>query len=370
MSEGIPTMPDLTRVPIRLVQNRIYRGYPGGREMCRFRGEPATPDDMRPEAWVGSTTLTTDHGKHPGGRLGLAQVRLDNGDCPYLKDLIDADPAGLLGAGHVKRYGPSPAVLVKLLDAERQLGLQCHPDRAYAKEAFQSDYGKVECWYVLDVRQDSPEPPYLLLGFKEGASRERFEALYRQGDISSLEKLCHKIPAKPGDMYHVGAGVPHAIGPGCFVIEVQEPSDITVGARMRNTGDVEADRQYDERLLGSYHYEGRSSEENLATWLVPSRMLRAEPGGIEYRLIGTTQTPYFGATRLSVSERMSHRETGAFQIVIVTKGAGWLSCPEGKISLKQGDELFLPAGISQASWKRQGNEALEVVISHPPGVIA
>ena len=244
MSEGIPTMSDLTRVPIRLVQNRIYRGYPGGREMCRFRGEPATPDDMRPEAWVGSTTLTTDHGKHPGGRLGLAQVRLDNGDCPYLKDLIDADPAGLLGAGHVKRYGPSPAVLVKLLDAERQLGLQCHPDRAYAKEAFQSDYGKVECWYVLDVRQDSPEPPYLLLGFKEGASRERFEALYRQGDISSLEKLCHKIPAKPGDMYHVGAGVPHAIGPGCFVIEVQEPSDITVGARMRNTGDVEIGRAH------------------------------------------------------------------------------------------------------------------------------
>ena len=309
---------DLTRVPIRLVQNRIYRGYPGGREMCRFRGEPATPDDMRPEAWVGSTTLTTDHDRHPGGRLGLAQVRLDNGDCPYLKDLIGADPQGLLGAGHVARFGPNPAVLVKLLDAERQLGLQCHPDRAHAKAAFQSDFGKVECWYVLDVRQDSPEPPYLLLGFREGVTRERFEALYRQGDIPALEKLCHKIPARPGDMFHVGAGVPHAIGPGCFVIEVQEPSDITVGARQRHSGDVELDRQHDERLLGSYHYDGRTAEDNLSAWLIPSALLRAEPGGVEFRLIGTAQTPYFGASRLSVSERVSHRVSGAFQIAIVT----------------------------------------------------
>lgn len=362
--------PDLTKTPIPLVPNRIYRGYPGGREMCRFRGEPSETDDLRPEAWVGSTTLTMGHERHPGGRLGLAQARLENGDCPYLKDLLDENPEGFLGKAHVAQHGPTTGVLVKLLDAERQLGLQCHPDRDFAKKHFQSPYGKVECWYVLGVRDDAPETPYLLLGFKEGITREAFERLYHADDIAAMEQWCHRIPAKPGDMFHVGAGVPHAIGPGCFVIEVQEPSDITVGARRRPTGDPVADRDFDARTMGSYHYDGRAYEENLSAWQVPSAVLRMEAGGCEYRLIGNAQTTYFGATRLQVSGQLSHQETGAFSIIIVTKGTGHLTYPGGSLAVRQGDELFLPAGLTGATWSSEGEDDLEVVCCHPPGIVS
>jgi mannose-6-phosphate isomerase len=361
--------PDLTRMPVPLVPNRIYRGYPGGREMCRFRGEPEQADDLRPEAWVGSTTLTMGHERHPGGRLGLAQVRLENGDCPYLKDLIDADPAGLLGQAHVARFGPEPGVLVKLLDAERQLGLQCHPDRAFAKTHFNSPYGKVECWYVLGIREDAPEPPYLLLGFKEGVTRETFEQLYQADDITAMEQCCHRIPAVPGEMFHVGAGVPHAIGTGCFVIEVQEPSDITVGARRRVTGDATADKAFDARTMGSYHYDGRTYEQNLAAWRVPPVALRQLPGGREDRLIGNTQTTYFGATRLRVTGQLPHRETGAFSIAIVTAGQGRLVWPGGTLPVRRGDEFFLPAGLKDARWEADDAGVLEVVCCHPPEIV-
>jgi mannose-6-phosphate isomerase len=310
-----------------------------------------------------------DHDRHTGGRLGLAQVRLDNGDCPYLKDLVDSNPEGLLGKAHVDRFGPDLAVLVKLLDAQRQLGLQCHPDRAFAREAFQSAYGKVECWYVLRVREDSPEAPYLLLGFREGVTRGQFEALYLKDDIRALERLCHKIPAVPGDMYLVGAGVPHAIGPGCFVIEVQEPSDITVGAHPRRTGDPVTDQAFDARVLGSYHFEGRGEADNLKAWRVPQRVLRQEPGGREIRLIGTEQTPFFGASRMVVSDSLSHRETGTFAIAVVTGGTGWISWPDGLMELAQGDELFLPAGLVRAVWHSSTEASLEVVLCHPPEVL-
>ncbi len=377
-------MEQFTKQPIRLAPNRIFRGYPGGREILRFRGMPDGPDDLRPEAWVGSTTLTIDHARHPGNRLGHAHAVLDNGDCPYLKDLIEADPEGFLGKSHVSRFGPEPFILVKLLDAEKQLGLQCHPDRAFAKAHFNSDFGKVECWYVLGVRDDTAEPPYLLLGFKEGITREAFEALYHAGEISAMERWCHKIPAKVGDMYHVGAGVPHAIGPGCFVIEVQEPSDITVGAHPRQTGDLKADRAFDERALGSYHYDGRSYECNMSTWLVSPTVLRSESGGMEIRLLGKEQTSYFGVTRLHVTEALKHRETGTFSIAIVTRGSGCLINEGGALSVRQGQEVFLPAGMKGAQWVLEGKgdivcesegimtEArpyLEIVCCYPPEII-
>lgn len=74
------------------------------------------------------------------------------------------------------------------------------------------------------------------MGFKEGVTREEWEKYYYQGDLKALENLCHKISVQVGETYFVGGGCPHALGEGCFVIEVQEPSDITLGALpMRET---------------------------------------------------------------------------------------------------------------------------------------
>jgi mannose-6-phosphate isomerase len=118
-------------------------------------------------------------------------------------------------------------MLIKYLDAKEPYLLQAHPTRSFAKRMWNSDFGKEESWYVIGIREDVKEPPYILLGFKEGVTRADVEKYYAQDDLRSLEMLCHKIPVKPDEVYFVGGGVPHALGEGCFVIEVQEPSDIT-----------------------------------------------------------------------------------------------------------------------------------------------
>ena len=38
----------------------------------------------------------------------------------------------------------------------------------------------------------------------------------------------HKVPVKPGELWFVDGGIPHAIGAGCFMIELKEPSDLMV----------------------------------------------------------------------------------------------------------------------------------------------
>lgn len=71
------------------------------------------------------------------------------------------------------------------------------PTRENARKYWNSRFGKEECWYVLGTRKDVPEPPYILLGFKEDITREKFEAAYRKGDAALLESFCHKIPVQP-----------------------------------------------------------------------------------------------------------------------------------------------------------------------------
>jgi mannose-6-phosphate isomerase len=354
--------------PIRLVQNRIYRGYPGGREIESFRGRNGIMDDYAPEAWVGSTTFTYHHSMDPSSTLGLAEAYAEDGKRIFLKDIIESNPSVYLGEAHVSKFGNETGILVKLLDAQRQLGLQCHPDRPFAKNHFNSEYGKVECWYVIGLREDQEEKPYLLLGFKEGITREKFQELFLKGDIKAMENWCHKITPSIGEMYFVDAGVPHAIGPGCFVIEVQEPSDITVGATMKHFDNTIDKEKFIERTMGSYNYIGRNYEGNLEAYSVRSKVLVKAEGGTETLLLGSEQTPYFSITRLDVTKELKGRNTGTFSIVIVLSGKGTIEYEGGKLYIRKGDEIFMPAGIKDITWTAEEG-LLSTVVCYPPEVL-
>lgn len=353
-------------VPLELVHNKIPR-YPGGREIDRFRGLKDCQDDGKPEAWVGSTTRAA--GIHKDRDLGLSEVILPSEDVILLKDLIDKYPKQLLGEKHFKRYGQELCILVKLLDAKNQLGLQTHPTREYAKAHFDSDFGKTESWYIIGLREDQEERPYVLLGFKEGVTREIFEGLYDNEDIKSMEEWCHKIHVSPGDMFLVDAGVPHAVGPGCFLVEVQESSDITVGARKREFPTEAEELAYKNRLLGCYIYDGSSYGENLEKYKIPPVINRTDQGGTEKVLLGRTNTSYFGITESEVRGEFPMENTGTFSIAIVLEGEGEIVYSGGTMDIRKGSEVFLPAGIQDAILKSENNTTLKVVQAFPPETI-
>lgn len=112
--------------PWRLVPNKIVR-YPGGREIDRFRGIAPAMDDGQPEAWVGSDTATFQADKTGDPYDGCAQCLSPDGEAMYLFEALQSNPEGLLGPEHTKQFGSKLGVLVKLLDAKEQLGLQCTP---------------------------------------------------------------------------------------------------------------------------------------------------------------------------------------------------------------------------------------------------
>ena len=341
MDEALALDKRRNSMPWRLVQNKIVR-YPGGREIDKFRGVEPALDDGKPEAWIGSDTRTFMAARGGDPDDGCAECVLPDGTQMYLYKAIAADPQAALGLKHIEINGPRMGFLVKLLDAQRQLSLQTHPTRAYAKEFYNSDFGKEESWYVIGMREDTDEPPYVYMGFKEGVSREMFEAGYEAQDIATLESYCHKLTVSIGDAFFIKAGVPHAVGPGCFLIEVQEPSDITAGWRKRSRGSPEEQEAYKQRLLGCYVYDGASEEENLRRYRIPPRTIRSGSWGYEELIIGQGQTDYFSFTKLHAESEIDFIKTGFPQIAIVTEGNGVMTCGDTAMRIKRGDEFFIP----------------------------
>ena len=353
--------------PWELVQNHI-RGK-GGREIDKFRGvSPAIDYDAGSEAWIGSTTHV---GNPPADKpyYGCSEVILPDGTKKFLFEAIEEAPEEILGAKHIAQNGHGMGVLIKYLDAQVQYGLQCHPTRPWAKKMWNSDYGKEESWFVIGTRDDTKDPAYLLLGFKEGVTREVWEKYYYANDLKALENLCHKIIVKPGEAYFVGGGCPHALGEGCLVIEVQEPADITLGARpwsalneeYRKTVDEDL---YNERLLGSYVYDGCSEEENLRRWRIPRKVLREGDWGQECIVIGPEQTKFFSFTELTVKGETEFRKTGFPQVGIVTEGSGKLLWDGGEMEISKAKELFFPVDIP--NFRVSGD--VKIVLCNPEGV--
>ena len=255
-------------------------------------------DMPRPEDWLASTTTAFNGTLEIEGE-GLG--RLEDGR--LVKDVVGTLP-----------------ILVKLLDSDERLVIQAHPTVPCAKRLFNSPVGKTECWYFLPGM--APDA-CVYLGFKPGITREAWEEAVRAGiedrrqktdDRRDVEKsksrsacrmshvacpnpaadaqerappaagaincappamlsYLHRIPVAAGDFVFVDGGMPHAIGGGCFMIELQEPSDLMVVAeRVTPSGR----RIPDAKMLGGvgwekmfdvYEYGGMTFEETCAKYV-------------------------------------------------------------------------------------------------------
>jgi mannose-6-phosphate isomerase len=204
---------------VRLTPTRVHRFYRGGALLGELRGEQAE-DGFFPEEWIGSVTPANNPGQADpdDGLSRLADGRL-------LRDAVADDPSGWLGEEHLARFGTSTGVLVKLLDAAERLPVHAHPDRVFARRAFDSPFGKTEAWLVLRTRGDEAE---VWVGLREEVEPERFLAWIRAQDVEALLGSLNRVAVRAGDVVYVPAGVPHALGAGLLIAEVQEPTDFSL----------------------------------------------------------------------------------------------------------------------------------------------
>src|SRR5215217_8238175 len=198
--------------PLTLPPNVLRHFYAGGERIAALRGTP--PADHSPEEWIGAANTTFD------GSRGLSRLP----DGRLVRDALEADPEGFLGPSHVARYGSDPALLVKLLDAGQRLPVHFHPDREFAARTLGLGHGKTEAWLIVEAEPDAA----VWVGFDRELGLDEVRAWMEAQDSAAMLAAMRELPVAAGDAVFVPAGAPHAIGAGILMVEVQEPTDLSV----------------------------------------------------------------------------------------------------------------------------------------------
>jgi mannose-6-phosphate isomerase len=128
-------------------------------------------------------------------------------------EFISMNPEAVLGKG-IKSF----PLLVKIIDAHDTLSVQVHPNDSYAEA--RGETGKSECWYILKPPTDG----YLIIGLKQGVTREALAAAYENGTV---EDCLNRLKVQRGDIVNIPAGLIHALTAGAVVAEIQQNSDVT-----------------------------------------------------------------------------------------------------------------------------------------------
>jgi len=182
--------------------------------------------DLRVRVW-GGTRLGAPTAAGPIGEAWVAGPTSRLPGPPGAAGPTLDELASRLGRELVGRASPWPdrfPLLVKLVDTAEWLSVQVHPDDATARRlAGPGAVGKTEAWFVLDAAPGAE----LLVGIRAGVPAEQVRAAIGGGGLTAL---LERVAPSPGDTILVPAGTLHAVGPGVFLYELQQPSDLTYRA--------------------------------------------------------------------------------------------------------------------------------------------
>ena len=312
--------------PIVLPANQPRQFYRGGAAIAALRGVPPE-SEFGPEDWVASTT--TRFGQATDGLSTLPDGRL-------LRDAVAAEPELWLGAAHVAAFGTSTAILVKLLDAGQRLPVHCHPSNTFARRHFGSHFGKTEAWVVIGT---SGADPRVHIGFRDDVEPDTLAGWVRDQDHDRMLGALNSTTVAAGDTVLIPAGLPHAIAGGVFIVELQQPTDLSVtlewdgflaDAAAGHLG-VGFDVALDCVDRGGWG-DGR--------W---ESLVRHTDGADEQvvDLFGDGADGFFRAQRLQVTDRVE--EDASFAVLVVLDGAGRLVTEHGgTLDLRRGETLVVP----------------------------
>lgn len=322
--------------PVFFRRNRVFRVYRGGKLFHDFLGDPEV-DGNEPEEWICSGVRAIN----PGHDDPLEGISLRDEDGKPFSEILKENPKEYLGTR--KDIG----VLVKYLDSAIRLPMQVHPTREYSRTHFNSLYGKAEAWLILATRPDA----CIYFGFDRYISKEEFAAAVEKSEVDqeAMTAFVNRVPVCAGDVFFVDAGVIHAIGAGCMILEVQEPTDFTIQPEYW-CGDYRLSPQ--EMYLGlepstaldCFNYNLHGQEVVECGRKRPIQIYRDEHLLVE-TLIGERDTPCFSMKRYTVNNGSVLLDAPA-SVWVCVEGDGVLVAENWERTIHSGDYFFLPAAAA------------------------
>lgn len=350
---------------VRFPPNRVWRTYTGGKILDEVEQKSLPEDTHFPEDWIGSTTRAINPEREhiiegiSHAVVGDSTIRFDQ--------LIALNPGYFLGEHHTKAFESNPMLLVKFLDSSVRLHFQAHPTAEFAREHLDSNHGKAEGYYILDVREGIE--PYVYAGFQHPPSRNAFKEMIETQNISAMEACFEKVPVKPGDCLYIPGGSPHAIGEGILMVEIMEPSDWAVRFEFSKAGyTMPEESRFMKRdlefCMDVFDFTQISVAEAIDKFhQVPKIEHYYSDSSFQETLIDASITDKFRVKKSTISGTVEKAEKD-FYIGIVVTGKCSIKIGNESTQLIKLDRFFCPAGVDLATISAESG--VEILECYPP----
>lgn len=282
--------------------------------------------------WGGSRLSSEFSYKIPGDDTGecWAVSAHPHGDCKVKEGYYEGKGLSELWKEHPELFGNVGLdrfpLLIKIIDAKEDLSIQVHPDGAYAKQHEDGSLGKMECWYILDCKEDAK----LVIGHN-ASTKEELQEMITEG---RWKDFIREVPVKKGDFIQTDPGTVHCIVGGTMVFEVQQNSDITY-------------RVYDYDRLMDEKPRQLNVTQSIDVITVPAKPIEKiikDALHLQKNVMNELiSCEYYTVWKLEISETMMMQQEYPFLIMSVIEGEGVLN--DHKI--KKGDHFILPSGFGE-----------------------
>lgn len=292
----------------------------GGDRIAALKGIPSDRDDIG-ESWEISAVKGHESVVAEGPEKGTT-----------LPELIRRHRERLVGRHIWEKYGNVFPLLIKIIDARRDLSVQVHPDDALAAKRHHCA-GKTEMWYILDA---APETK-IYAGLSRKITPGQYTSLVADDAIMDVVAT---HDSHPGDVFFLPAGRIHAIGAGNLLVEVQQTSDITY--RVYDYGRKDADGN--ERQLHTL-----LAKDAIDYTVYPDYVTDYDREATEATLV---ECAYFKVDRLKVNGETTLPAAGdSFTVVICTDGSCTVSAGGNSTTLHAGESALVSADINSITYR-------------------
>lgn len=273
--------------------------------------------------------------------------KVSNGKLKGIKltELIETYQSTLLGKHVFERYGSEFPVLIKFIDAKKDLSIQLHPNDELARKRHNS-FGKTEMWHVMQADENAE----LIIGFNQDVTREKYQAYLEKDELS---KILHYEKVSKGDTFFINTGKIHAIGAGVLLAEIQQTSDITYRVYDWNRKDNDGNTRelHTHLALDAIDYEKKDD-------------FRVTSSRAANKLNHMVTCDYFITNHLKIEEEFSLdlEDLDSFSIYICLEGQVTIANECGTVSLRKGETVLIAASTRKLSFKTKNAEILQVYI--------
>lgn len=272
---------------------------------------------------------------------GQSIVNTGNLKGKSLKEIIALDPEAILGKKVYERFGKQFPLLIKFIDAAKDLSIQVHP----SDETSPTGVGKTEMWYIMQADAGAK----ITVGFKPDMTREIFEKHIEENTVEDAMDM-HSV--SHGDSFFINAGRIHAIGGGVLLAEIQQTSDVTYRVYDYN-------RKDDNGELRQLHIEESKDVleyENTQDF----KLDYARKSNVEQTL---KHHDYFKTDWMHLKEHNhSIDRKDAFTIIMAVSGSLTYSFEDKKNKLDAGQTVLIPAQCGPVELEAKDCELLEVYL--------